>query len=329
MNEIEFESISPFQYIAEAGDQYAWLLGQDADTFVGEFNTDQTLRGKISEFNVWNKPLPREEISKMNNCQAIIKGNIVSWRLNVVDNTGGIKSFIELDRFCSKHKIVVIAKRLRKRAAAEFCKIHGGAIFTPRSKEENNRMERMLAEKHSLCNSSAWLGIEANDTLQWLGQTNLYLKNHRSLFGTGNTLLKPAYFFNGTFCPMSFHDSSRRCFLCEFKKEPIYTLKGLCQSSQYSFNYYLQKVDSEWKYEGYKGGHIAIKSDGSWLLTKPGLDETGLFNNNGTLGSPLGRHLWIVEDYDCPDRRGQIHLTLSACSHGQFTCQSGTVTTNI
>ena len=58
---------------------YSMIFRQEADSFKGSFISEQSFRGKISEFHIWNYTLSENIIKEISNCKSALKGNIVSW----------------------------------------------------------------------------------------------------------------------------------------------------------------------------------------------------------------------------------------------------------
>ena len=58
------------------------LLGQEADTMLGNFDQYQAFSGKLSQVNFWNRILDEREIEEVEACRAssrVEEGSIVSW----------------------------------------------------------------------------------------------------------------------------------------------------------------------------------------------------------------------------------------------------------
>ena len=58
----------------------ALILGQDQGTVRGGFSLRKLFQGKLTEFNIWNKILPTNEILRMSRCEVFPKGNIITWK---------------------------------------------------------------------------------------------------------------------------------------------------------------------------------------------------------------------------------------------------------
>jgi len=50
------------------------MLGQEPDSWEGDFNPKQTLRGRVSEFNVWDSEISMEMVGEMAKCKTKHQG---------------------------------------------------------------------------------------------------------------------------------------------------------------------------------------------------------------------------------------------------------------
>ena len=59
----------------------ALIIGQEQDSYMGGFDSDQSLQGNLTSFNMWNKVLSPVEIASIaaKRCSSI-QGNAVRWR---------------------------------------------------------------------------------------------------------------------------------------------------------------------------------------------------------------------------------------------------------
>ncbi|XP_062989604.1 neuronal pentraxin receptor [Elgaria multicarinata webbii] len=65
------------------------ILGQEQDTFGGRFDATQAFVGEISQFNLWDHVLKRDDIVGLANCTRHLEGNIIQWDENLVEVHGG------------------------------------------------------------------------------------------------------------------------------------------------------------------------------------------------------------------------------------------------
>ena len=122
------------------------------------------------------------------------------------------------------------------------------------------------------------------------------------------------------------------CTVCQFKRQPLLTVKGICYSGEVDWNFYLiinarNQVD---RYEGYKKTDIVYdKTEETWrIVAKPGYPQNfeATFNKSEftTISHPLGRKNWNFEDKLCQVKDTNYPFSISVCDYPtQFTCKSG------
>ena len=306
--------------------QYAWILGQDPDSFIGDFNAYQALRGKLLEFNIWNYTIEKSLMNNMANCTELKKGNIVAWTLDKIKTYGQNAPQISIAKVClPPKKIILIAEKLYIQAAKTFCRVHGGYMFTPTIITENDQMKELLNQNKKACSMgsgySAWLGIEKHSNSTWMNQKDGKIIDF-NMFEKGEQLNPhPIFTHRGTWKTKIAMELQGHCFICGFTKEPVYSLKGPIHKQAYSYNYYMENINSELVYSGYKGGSIRINSTNWQLNAFRGIKYRG---HLGKEIHPLGRKLWFVKNNEFPQNNGETFLAVSKCIMlAEFTCNSG------
>ena len=104
-----------FQVIPANG---IFILGQEQDEVGRNFSAGEAFSGQLSQFNLWNKVLPRSDIEKMSmfRCDHVA-GNVIAWtdfsKLTTDDLKKehvfcqGIFSIFKLPIFLSTHLLIV------------------------------------------------------------------------------------------------------------------------------------------------------------------------------------------------------------------------------
>ena len=231
------------------------LLGQEPDTWVGDFNPKQTLRGRISEYNVWDYELSMEMLTEMAACQTTYKGNIAKWELDYVDFYNISPQEMKYKEFCApSEKLLVMSDRMLLSEAIEFCKIHGGFLYAPDSAETNKKLLGLLNKKYQTCREPnlghtegvlSWIGVVKDEKGEMVTvQNNLPSNFSNFLIPPGKislctTLRTDGYYYAAARECVTI----KMCFVCGLNTEPVYTLRGMCLKSQYSFNYYLETTE--------------------------------------------------------------------------------------
>ena len=57
----------------------AIVLGQDQDSYKGDFESSQSLQGNLTSVNMWDRVLTAQEISELAKSCTAGEGNIVKW----------------------------------------------------------------------------------------------------------------------------------------------------------------------------------------------------------------------------------------------------------
>ena len=216
----------------------SFSIAQEPDELRGGYDKTQAYRGSISELNMWDYILTKDNISILASCKDDATGNIISWAVenfklyNVSTNT--IESTDSL--FCTpEEKVVVFPEKMFRTDAVKLCQVHGGYLYTPRSSEENTAIKEQLAPFRSQCfdsssGSVAWLGASVNNSqfFRFDEKQNIVRSNFSNL---SRDLYSPkmscvsveehGFWEAHTSCP-----TIQLCAVCGFLGTPVLTLKG-------------------------------------------------------------------------------------------------------
>ena len=142
-----------FDYLKDYKDEtFDMMLGQEPDSWVGDFNPKQTLRGRISEFNVWDYQISMDMLAEMAQCKQGHKGNIAKWGTDYVDFYNVEAQDVDYAEFCTlPYKLMMISEKMLLSEAVGYCKIHGGYLHAPDTKEKNGKLLEMLRKKYDEC----------------------------------------------------------------------------------------------------------------------------------------------------------------------------------
>ena len=332
------------------------IFGQEPDSFRGGFDRSQSFIGHLSEFNVWNYTLSETKIHSIATCGDIEKGNIVSWNLNNLI-TGGkigihnvpITKFWDATSFCNiNYKFVIFPERVKYSKAKETCTTHGGSVAVPQS-EKDNKLLLEIARKHK--NSCivgdgrvAWIGAEKVNGI-WhkvssdehhrtytTSQPHLNFTKFLRLSSRLNSdcayLQKDGGWIEGEDNLCSYYLSL--CTICIIYRQPVFTLKGICDHSFIEWNYY-PIIDSKNQiklYEGFKRKstiNFDEKSKKFNIFVKTGYSEKSIKVELATKNQdPIGRKKWLVNEPDCGTYHSIHPLAISICDvPSEFTCSSG------
>ena len=283
-----------------------FIIGQEPDSIGPPYEETDLFQGQISEVNMWDKVLDKEEILKLGTCQSFGIGNVIEWGYDQFEIQGA--KFIDLPdkrSLCkSEKKFVVFPEKRRIEEGLTLCAAHGGKIFTPKNQKDNEEVVKMLLDKQECVGKDsflAYIGIRSSNfvfyetdyagTLEPISYSN-FLKKPTLGDNECTKLLS-----DGTWKSFDKCNSDQLCTVCEFENSPPLLLRGLCHDSTINWVYYLRMSEEtkEIYYDGYKDHRIKY-SNGAWKIEKR--PAFGLESYNISLPSeapqqyPIGRKYW-------------------------------------
>ena len=159
--------------------------------------------------------------------------------------------------------------------AALYCTAHNGYLMAPLSFSENKKMFELFKPKFAECLDTS------NDVVAWIGvQSN---GNETFFYHKDSTLLAYSQFQSSVSsdeeCVAMQNDGEwvsllqsdcqeiELCFICSFQKQPLFTLRGFCEDSKNSLNYYAEtSTKGLIRYVGFQGGSVN-GNDTYWKIT--------------------------------------------------------------
>lgn len=326
----------------ENGVQSAFILGQEQDEIGGGFQPTQSFTGDISEVNIWKYPLNENIINELSNCKILSDGNVNSWDVeNIALHGAKVVKERNPEAFCELEKrLVIFPERLPLQAAKDICQIHGGKLVTPYTDEENMKVADVVNKHYRNCIDPKMTEKRNWGKLTWLG---LVRRNAEWFDLAGNGTIKSpinysnwrtnhfadnvdcaylqsdfTWYYNNGICT-----NQLLCTVCEIEDTPVFTMKGLCNSSNVDWNYYM-KIDSKNEiniFEGYKNAIIYKDLNGTWHATSN--DFRLSLQSDSHHDFVIGRKKWKSKDQNCKEHDTHL-ITLSRCEFGdEFTCDSG------
>lgn len=328
----------------------SFILGQEPDSFNGKFSVTQLLNGEVSELNLWDTLLRDDEVLALAHCKSFLKGNILPWEKMWIKNHGTLIKDEDLKTFCKEdERLIVFPKRHPKNDARDICTSHGGQLITPNSREENEKMMRLLHKHKDACmennpanpsntGKAAWLGLTRQNYIWY----SLNADGDQSILNFTNWWKNVFTNYKDTDCSFAntngewnyeAHASCvnlQLCTICKIVGTPVFTINGFCQNSLFDFNYYLvtDEKNTIKYYEGYKASNI-IKTDNSWVFSSKRDGGTNArietkFHNDEEF-FPVGRLNWNMYEPRCGiNTEKMVQLSMSKCKFGdEFTCDSG------
>ena len=333
------------------------VLGQEPDSFNGQFSNTQLFNGELSEMNIWDTIVKDDEILSFGNCQKSMNGNILTWEEQWLKNHNAeINEISDTSNFCKVEKLYLIyPKRMSINMARSFCNAHGGNLAAPASFDENKKVMDIIIKHKDVCDDAnpqnpdnagkvAWLGLERIESEWYMTNSDGYPVAPKFLNWASGIYQRGVY-SNYNENPCAFTNSEGKwgmegetscisiqlCAICIFHEYPVLNLIGLCPTSHFDFNYYIAMNNDHTinYYEGYKISNI-VKKGKSWMFVSKtgktfGANITRDIEDDFKDHFPLGRLDWNVYEPFCKMTSiEKKKLLLSKCNFGdQFTCNSG------
>ena len=318
---MEYLSPSPFENVTlDKPGNYSMIFGQEADSFKSNFDPKQSMRGKISEFQIWNYTLSSKSINDLSKCKSELQGNMVSWDKEYITFHNVHPEFLNIETLCAPYeKVIFINDPMNYKDADDYCRIHAGFLYTPESKLRNDWMLGMAHKFNKTCGDEVWIN-KSLSLNKMKSESKIYFNNwERNLIEDTCGVVRP----NGKWMSESSIkcDFQNKCFACAFVHEPVFTLKGFCLNFIPSYNFYINHGENGMEYIGYRDSTIT-RSENRWKL----LDEKGIevIKSPEDKKTPLGRMTWFGTYENCKLIKNNILISFSTCNmQHQFTCSSG------
>ncbi|KAK8401438.1 hypothetical protein O3P69_002897 [Scylla paramamosain] len=324
----------------------AYIIGQEQDSFGGNFQQDQSYSGEIAHLSFWDSYLSQDEIIRIAECQEPKEQPLLGWSSQEWELQGEVYSqFRPLEDICSSHTrtFKMFLKRQTLQRSLHFCRVVGGILAVPKTAEENALVYEASRDQAHYCSgkvgvSYLWLG--ANDESE--ERTWMYWESERPLTwentwrGTGpnggaveNCLVMLYGAYPGYWSDIACLDSYSFCVPCEFEVLPVMYLKGpaLCESSPFDQMYLLgEAYDGQPSLKGFFHTDIYWNSTMDvWILQSLKVAAWAMWDPRRGVHYPFGTHQWKVMSVLCGLEAGMaVNLTLSVCGKGMFTCEDGT-----
>ena len=116
----------------------ALIIGHYQHEMRGGFSTRTMFQGWLSELNIWDRELAKEDIEKLNECKIFHKGNLLKWEKEhfKLQNLN-FENVENLTNFCNKKEFYIFPEKVELARASAHCKSFGGQVAAPSDQEEN------------------------------------------------------------------------------------------------------------------------------------------------------------------------------------------------
>ncbi|XP_071526735.1 uncharacterized protein [Panulirus ornatus] len=282
--------------------------------------------GEVTQFNLWSRVLPQEEVSDLAMCRSLPRGDVISW-----DREWEVQDVVEYEvdsqALCYHEKPprFQVFPPMTYNEGCHLCEALGGFIPTPRNWSDVRGIYSEAQRLRPEC-KMLWVGIEDEaDEGQWV-----YHYNGRPAYGIPWADDEPngLHYENcGALDAVGVvdeHCPALSCTCCVVPPDIILTMKGSCETHVRNLNY-MMKYDKDTRvFVGY--GDYKILHDGArWVWLNHQSNETMAHLQPSKYDYPMGRKWWHLDEPLCDQESGEVRrLLLSVCEEHQYTCDDGT-----
>jgi len=235
-------------------------------------NLSQPFTGKVTDFNVWNGPLPDIQLAEFSSCTItkMYKENVtmpLQWSLTNVSLTNNLtkKINVTLEDICSQllsEKLVLFQMPVTAEQAYIITDHLNGEMYLPRNDAEFRKaLLNGWNQRNASCLSSFWVpGVRSKKNYtEWVNRANEsetityhpWYTGQPNGYPTQNCLAASKIGYSDADC------NDDRCFFILFQKSPIFHLRGKCVLDPSTDNLYVFKFETMakgmLKFQGFSG----------------------------------------------------------------------------
>ena len=305
------------------------IIGAQMDMF-GAVSSFTQSEASVSNVNIFSVPLTSQQMAIITTTGQFMDGDIVSWSSATWSFFGDVVEVSDEHGSQSSHfpHLYKMGEGFHRwEVCTSLCpRIQpGGRLPLTRHAEE----ARQLAKQAGHPDSNDWIwapfrhqspGIFSNMPPDlWVpGQPNGGIKQ-QCTFWKGSSLDGRLYDLECIWWAKKL-----QC-LCQFDRNPLLRLRGLCPGSAIDTHFILMTVNGSLVFKGLTGTDIQFQTTTSEWMIKINLKNTTALTSADETSFTLGRHEWTIVGGAC--YKSKLHtrqLKMSACSpRGEFTCEDG------
>ncbi|XP_071549993.1 uncharacterized protein [Panulirus ornatus] len=321
------------------------IVGQELDSIKGEFDIAQAMDGEVTDYRLYDVALTPEELVMFTSCREEEPSSLPSreplitldnGRLEpqgMVTNTSLVMS--EICRRVYSYEILIPKKDTFNNTVI-FCRKLKATVAVPKDAEENRMIFNKFQHLSPYCqgtykalywvgalgnlSTGGWNRVSDGEPLLWhnfSGLSRTFQRPRLACITVGNNLYP--YEWWQTNCDEFTHS----CAMCNFTSRPLLRLRGLCKSSLFERELYLNDYENERpKFDGMIHSQI-LWENSSWVMVSRLHQGLRAVMDMGVPGAyPIGLHNWSISGDKCIQKRAELLLT--ACSRDEYTCGEGT-----
>ena len=292
-----------------------------------------SLFGKITDINIWNKTLLPNEIKSWNNCDGNWKGNVLEWEPELWKAKGFIKTNVDICNICPKQNniqmMLLTDPVLKQQERETICSQMGGNRLII---DSYPRLQKILQVYQKLdaafdvfytglrrTEKDIFINPVTNETTPWsqiserfssMVEVPVYENDNKG--GKENCLLimkndAGKLSIADVYCDFPHYAA------CEVSRNPQFQLRGFCKDNHHGTFYYapLHTTARVSQFLGYGEFKISLQNQRgnlSWNIINIVNEETIAYLNTTSRHYPIGQHSWnFVRGY-CTSRFEQSQL---------------------
>ena len=292
------------------------------------------MQGIITDLNIWQKVLTRQEIADWSWCRSDQAGDVISWdsvELNITDLN---YDQLENDTVCPANKSLeqtLLAFDLSKTfdETVRFCADLGGEIAVSVDQET---LAAMTEVYNSTCNEGTgyfyggytdreeeghWVNVVTGNNIEWENWDDRHPYNY-----TNYDCVEISAGYDKF---LSFHCSTTYCPICQIWDMKTFQLRGVCLKSK--VDKYFAMVSPTY-FRGYIQSDLVFSATSQrWEIFEKNNETSVLaYLKPGDSPFPLGLQPWYFEGKSCHDPGQEfrsLNLHLYVEQPGQFCCEDG------
>ena len=278
--------------------------------------------GGISEINIWSQNLQLEQLVRITSeCQDVSPNpDILDWKKLDKESIEGTFEQKDIDHLCYdsiENDAVVFPMELKMEQALHFCQVLNASLeFWPIT----------LSESNPACAATIWTPYKRDSNGKWINGNNLQEENLNGQWAENQPDGEVGFqdcAYENLEDGLLYDDQcfEKLCFPCIWDYDPLFYIKGLCDSSEINTNLIL--VAGELKnghvmFQGFDEHHIIFNGT-DWVIVKDISNKTaevfGIYTPaKQDVNLPVGTNFWTFFEEGC-EGTIPIKLTHVSCLH--------------
>ncbi|XP_071547712.1 uncharacterized protein [Panulirus ornatus] len=310
-----------------------FVVGQEQDGLSRRFDSQQILKGFVTQVNIWSYGLSAGDIDDISNCKENMVGDVMSSDRDDLELVNVEVAGAPLEGICREvGDIIIFPEKRPFYDSVKMCHVIGSELYAPLTRDKNNELYNITAREEFCAGVlNLWIGVtDVREEGVWRrvsddqtvtdinfsqGQPD-HLRSENCMMMVND---------QGQWADFSCSDVNLACASCEVHLDvPLY-VRGLCRERKTETMFeILGYVSGKPFFHGYYGIIVHFDSR-KWLLLDTDTNATLAHLNlpNRKL-YPFGRHRWTLQSPVCNQAVGsELELSLSICKDGQYMCDDG------